>query len=243
MFSPSLQFFMFMVMVALGLTLAFLFDVFRAVRAVAAGKTRLAGHWFTDLLDLLFWLIAVPAILLTLGLGSWGQLRTFTVLGLGTGILLYAALGSPTLLPAMISGLTALTRATLRAARFARRATLWLARRVRRAASATGRATGRIARLLLWPLAWLLGPLWRPLAGPWRQWQERARRSVREFLVRLAGARPPEEPPGSSGDGDTAPAAGAGAAPASGGSKREGQGGGLLALMRALLGRGGAGGS
>ncbi|HEY8414325.1 MAG TPA: spore cortex biosynthesis protein YabQ [Thermaerobacter sp.] len=179
MFSPGMQFFMFTVMVALGLTLAFLFDAFRAVRAVVAGRGRTSGRWLADVADLLFWLAAVPGIVFALALGSWGQLRAFTILGLGAGVLLYTALGSPTLLPAMVAGLTAFTGGTVRTVRFAGRAGRDLARRGRRAGGAVGRPIVGLAGLLVRPAAWLLAPLWRPLAAPWRRWQERARGWVR----------------------------------------------------------------
>ncbi|PZN13009.1 MAG: spore cortex biosynthesis protein YabQ [Bacillota bacterium] len=187
MFSPGMQFFMFTVMVALGLALAFLFDAFRAVRVVAGGRGRTGGRWLVDAADLLFWLVAVPGIVFALALGSWGQLRAFTFLGLGAGVLVYTALGSPTLLPAMVAGLMAFTEGTVRTVRFAGRASRALARRGRWAGGAVGRPILRLAGFLMRPVIGLLAPLWRPLAAPWRRWQERARGWIRALQAWSGG--------------------------------------------------------
>ena len=203
MFPLSVQFYMFMVNVALGLTLAFVFDACRAVRSVLAGRRPGRRQWLVDLSDLLFWALAVPAVVVAWGWGNWGQVRAFTFLGLAAGVAVYAGLGAPTLYPAMVGTLRATGRGVVRSARWSRRAVRRTASGCLHAGRGVLRGTGWILRPLVWPLRWLARPLespTRPLRDclarrrqrwrvRWEEWRQRL-----AALWRPAGPAPPHAP-------------------------------------------------
>ncbi|ADU50230.1 Spore cortex biosynthesis protein, YabQ [Thermaerobacter marianensis DSM 12885] len=186
MFSLTVQTYMLAVNVALGLTLGFVFDACRALRAVLAGGRPARRPWLDAVMDAVFWLAALPAVLLTWGWGNWGQVRLFTFLGLALGLGLYAALGSPVLFPA----LAATYRATGQGAvRFVR----WNRRVARAAGRAAWRGARGLLRLVRWvlkpvtvPLGWLLAPLLAPVN---RYVVDPVRARVQRFVVEPARRR------------------------------------------------------
>lgn len=202
MFSLDVQIYMFTVNVGLGMVLAFLFDGCRVVRSLLIGRRPAAARWMTDALDILFWFLAVPLVIVVWGWGNWGQLRTFTFLGLTAGVVIYAAFGSPTLFPAMVAVLRTMGRAVRATGR-------WLAVAVPRLARATWRGLRGVAAVPAWPVRLLgralavpLRPVWRPLSPPiarsWQRlsaWWQRAWKRVGGFWGAPKGTPPPEAPP------------------------------------------------
>ncbi|GAB6877696.1 spore cortex biosynthesis protein YabQ [Thermaerobacter litoralis] len=177
MFSLTVQMYMLAVDVALGLTLGLLFDACRALRLVLGGGRPARRPWLDALLDAAFWAAALPLVILAWGWGNWGQVRTFTFLGLALGIAIYAGLGSPFLYPAFAATYRAVGQGTVRFVRWNRRAARW----ARRAAGWLLRGPFRLAMGILKPvtipLGWLLAPVWVPvqrhLVAPARQAVER----------------------------------------------------------------------
>lgn len=184
MFSLTVQTYMMAVDVALGIILGFLFDVFRALRRVLdGGPTR--RPWLDALLDAAFWAIALPLVVLAWGLGNWGQVRAFTLLGLALGLGLYAGLGSPVLLPALTATYRSVGGGVIRLGRGTRRAAGALARAVRRGMAGLRTLVGWLLMPVTRPLRWLLAPLLAPVhraliapvaarlrrfvLGPWRR--------------------------------------------------------------------------
>ena len=192
MFSLDVQLFMFTVNVGLGMILAFLFDGCRVVRVIWNRRSA-AARWLTDALDALFWVLAVPLVIVVWGWGNWGQLRFFTFLGLVAGVAIYGAFGSPTLFPAMVTVLrTAVQvgRTTARAFSYA----------VPRCIRTLGRAVAWVTRGLSWPLLLLgralavpLQPLWRPLAPPAVGVGRRLSGWVRRWWTTLRGRGDPNQ--------------------------------------------------
>ncbi|NLJ80173.1 MAG: hypothetical protein GX335_04010 [Firmicutes bacterium] len=82
--SLSAQLYSFGIVLLAGVSLGILFDVFR----VARGLLR-PGVISTPLLDLFFWALFTPLLLLYLLLANWGELRGYVIVGLGLGFFFY----------------------------------------------------------------------------------------------------------------------------------------------------------
>lgn len=88
--SLELQFYMLFSTVLAGITLGWLFDSYRAVRAVfhPRGMALLVG-------DILFWCTALVVTAAALALGNWGDLQLYVLVGGAAGLALYHQLASP----------------------------------------------------------------------------------------------------------------------------------------------------
>lgn len=78
------QLYTFLLLMATGASLAFVFDCYRVTRR------SLRLRWFaTAVGDLLYWLVATVAVFLALLKGNWGEIRLFVFLALFSGAGLY----------------------------------------------------------------------------------------------------------------------------------------------------------
>ena len=89
------QGYVFLTMVCTGILLGLLFDVFRGIRALVG-----AGRKLTLLLDLLYWLVSLVFCWLVLLEVTLGELRFYSLLALGVGMVWHFALFSPALVSA-----------------------------------------------------------------------------------------------------------------------------------------------
>ncbi|EKP94715.1 spore cortex biosynthesis protein YabQ [Thermaerobacter subterraneus] len=218
MFPLTVQLYMLAVNVALGLTLGFLFDACRALRAVLGGGRPPRRPWLDALLDGAFWALALPLVLLAWGWGNWGQVRTFTFLGLALGLGVYAGLGSPFLYPALAATYRATSQGTLRFIRWNRRAAGALGRGCRWVVRSLALLVRWLLKPVTIPLGWLLAPvsipvqrhfidpcraaLRRHLLDPWRRYRAAAGRRLsgqwnrlRAVLAALIGPHQGAPPP------------------------------------------------
>ncbi|MDI3316230.1 MAG: spore cortex biosynthesis protein YabQ [Bacillota bacterium] len=139
--SPDLlggQIYVFLLTVLAGNAVGLLYDLFRALRGPGGRRS-----WRSDLLDLLFWLVAGLLLAVAMTLGNWLEFRLYPLLGAATGIALYFSLASPVILGALLALRRALGRASSRLLR-------WLGRHallpLRRALGHLLRATARRLR-------------------------------------------------------------------------------------------------
>lgn len=86
-----------------GLTIGVLFDVYRIIR----GGIR-PGHAMTTVMDILFWVIATPVVVIQLVVANWLELRFYVLLGLALGLFLYFSVLSPLFLGLLLTGLEVL---------------------------------------------------------------------------------------------------------------------------------------
>ena len=110
----------FSVLFLTGVLVAAGFDVGRAARRVFA-----RGAWAVHALDALCVAAALPLVGLGLLLADWGQVRTYTVLGVAGGALAYHFLASPPLLRAEVAALRGWARLCVGTMRAARRVGRW----------------------------------------------------------------------------------------------------------------------
>jgi len=82
--SLSAQLYAFGIILIAGLTVGFLVDAYRVVRGILR-----PGLVSTAVLDLLFWVLLTPILILYLLLANWGQLRGYVVIGLTLGFAFY----------------------------------------------------------------------------------------------------------------------------------------------------------
>lgn len=87
--SLSTQLYAFGIVLLAGISLGILFDLFRVVRGLLR-----PGVFGTPLLDLLFWALLTPILILYLLLANWGELRGYVIIGLGLGFFFYKLLFS-----------------------------------------------------------------------------------------------------------------------------------------------------
>lgn len=87
------QLYSFGIVLLAGVSLGFLFDVFRVFRGLLR-----PGLISTPLLDLLFWALFTPVLLLYLLLANWGELRGYVIIGLGLGFFFYRLILSNTVI-------------------------------------------------------------------------------------------------------------------------------------------------
>lgn len=99
----SAQATVFLLTVAIGLLLGFLFDAYRVVR----GRLR-PGPAGTAAGDLLFWLAATGVVFALLILSNWGELRLYVWVGFVLGALSYHFLLSRTVIGLLVGLATAL---------------------------------------------------------------------------------------------------------------------------------------
>lgn len=78
------QLYAFGIVLLAGVNLGLFFDLFRVIRGILR-----PGWLATPLLDLLFWALVTPVIILYLILANWGQLRGYVVVGLILGFSFY----------------------------------------------------------------------------------------------------------------------------------------------------------
>lgn len=81
------QLYAFGIVLLAGITLGLFFDLFRVIRGLLR-----PGFLSTPLLDLLFWALITPILVLYLVLANWGELRGYVVIGLALGLFFYRLL-------------------------------------------------------------------------------------------------------------------------------------------------------
>lgn len=86
------QFYRFWALVALGMGLAFLFDVYRAF-----ARGHRLRRYFLALTDAFFWLSASGFTLMGLYIVTWWNFRLYVFFSLALGVTLYGLLASPLL--------------------------------------------------------------------------------------------------------------------------------------------------
>ncbi len=85
--SLGTQLYAFGIVLLAGITLGLFFDLFRVLRGLLR-----PGFLSTPLLDLLFWALITPILVLYLILANWGELRGYVVIGLILGLFFYRLL-------------------------------------------------------------------------------------------------------------------------------------------------------
>lgn len=78
------QLYAFGIILLAGVNLGLFFDLFRVIRGLLR-----PGVISTPLLDLLFWAVVTPVLVLYLILANWGELRGYVVIGLALGLFFY----------------------------------------------------------------------------------------------------------------------------------------------------------
>ena len=85
--SLGTQLYSFSIVLLAGITLGIFFDLFRVIRGILR-----PGLISTPILDLLFWALITPILVLYLVLANWGELRGYVLIGLGLGLFFYRLL-------------------------------------------------------------------------------------------------------------------------------------------------------
>jgi spore cortex biosynthesis protein YabQ len=85
--SLGTQLYSFGIVLLAGITLGLFFDLFRVIRGILR-----PGLLSTPILDLLFWALITPIIVLYLILANWGELRGYVLIGLLLGLFFYRLL-------------------------------------------------------------------------------------------------------------------------------------------------------
>jgi spore cortex biosynthesis protein YabQ len=85
--SLGTQLYAFGIVLLAGITLGLFFDLFRVIRGLLR-----PGLFSTPLLDLLFWALITPVLVLYLILANWGELRGYVIIGLALGLFFYRLL-------------------------------------------------------------------------------------------------------------------------------------------------------
>jgi spore cortex biosynthesis protein YabQ len=83
----SAQLYAFGIVLLAGVSLGVFFDLFRVIRGLLR-----PGLLSTPLLDLLFWVLLTPILILYLLLANWGELRGYVIIGLVLGFFFYKLL-------------------------------------------------------------------------------------------------------------------------------------------------------
>lgn len=85
--SLGTQLYSFGIVLMAGITLGIFFDLFRVIRGILR-----PGLISTPILDLLFWALITPILVLYLILANWGELRGYVLIGLALGLFFYRLL-------------------------------------------------------------------------------------------------------------------------------------------------------
>lgn len=85
--SLGTQLYAFGIVLLAGITLGLFFDLFRVIRGLLR-----PGLISTPILDLLFWALITPILVLYLVLANWGELRGYVIIGLVLGLFFYRLL-------------------------------------------------------------------------------------------------------------------------------------------------------
>jgi spore cortex biosynthesis protein YabQ len=85
--SLGTQLYAFGIVLLAGITLGLFFDLFRVIRGLLR-----PGVISTPILDLLFWALITPVLVLYLILANWGELRGYVIIGLLLGLFFYRLL-------------------------------------------------------------------------------------------------------------------------------------------------------
>lgn len=85
--SLGTQLYAFGIVLLAGITLGLFFDLFRVIRGLIR-----PGLISTPILDLLFWALITPILVLYLILANWGELRGYVIIGLLLGLFFYRLL-------------------------------------------------------------------------------------------------------------------------------------------------------
>lgn len=96
--SLSTQISAFLTVIAAGVFLGGLFDVYRVFRGFAR-----PGAVLTALFDAFFWLVASPCTIWILLTGNWGELRFYVPVGFLLGLFLYFVVISPFMVQGLIT--------------------------------------------------------------------------------------------------------------------------------------------
>lgn len=82
--SLSAQLYAFGIILLAGLTIGLVVDVYRVIRGILR-----PGLVSTTILDLMFWALLTPILVIYLLLANWGQLRGYVIMGLILGFAFY----------------------------------------------------------------------------------------------------------------------------------------------------------
>ncbi|MGI6640879.1 MAG: spore cortex biosynthesis protein YabQ [Limnochordia bacterium] len=82
--SLSAQLYAFGIILLAGLTIGLVVDVYRVIRGILR-----PGLVSTAILDLMFWALLTPILVIYLLLANWGQLRGYVIMGLILGFAFY----------------------------------------------------------------------------------------------------------------------------------------------------------
>lgn len=91
--SLSMQLYAFAITMLAGASIGLAFDLYRVIRALLR-----PGTLATILMDLCFWLVLAPVVVVYLLLANWGELRFYVLVGIGIGLAFYYLLISRTVI-------------------------------------------------------------------------------------------------------------------------------------------------
>jgi len=91
--SLSMQLYAFAITMLAGASIGLAFDLYRVIRALLR-----PGTLATILMDLCFWLVLAPVVVVYLLLANWGELRFYVLIGIGLGLAFYYLIFSRTII-------------------------------------------------------------------------------------------------------------------------------------------------
>ena len=96
--SLSVQLYAFAVTMIAGASIGFIFDLYRVIRSLLR-----PGAVVTVVMDLFFWVVAAPVIIIYLLMANWGELRLYVLIGIVLGSAFYYLLFSSMVIRLFIS--------------------------------------------------------------------------------------------------------------------------------------------
>lgn len=92
------QVYAFLITILTGFSFGLLFDLYRVMRGAFRPR-----HYMTVVMDILFWIVTTPVLIIQLLVANWLELRFYVFLGVSLGLFLYFAVFSPLVLAVVIS--------------------------------------------------------------------------------------------------------------------------------------------
>ncbi len=96
--SLGVQLYAFAVTLIAGASIGFIFDLYRVLRSWLR-----PGTLATTVMDLFFWIVLTPVIMIYLLIANWGQLRFYVLIGVVLGLAFYRLLFSHVVVRSLIS--------------------------------------------------------------------------------------------------------------------------------------------
>jgi len=96
----------FLTTILAGFTIGVMFDVYRLIRSGIR-----PGHFLTTVMDVLFWIIATPVVVVELVVANWLELRFYVLLGVALGLFLYFSVFSPLFLALLLTAVEVIAAA------------------------------------------------------------------------------------------------------------------------------------